>query len=792
MTTKAEKISEITDKLALGPSSVVTSRIDALNEAELAEELRLDLSNSIFFISEGNDKSILNIIEEQSEIRALCKGADPDDIISFNFGIDTENPYNPSSLDLNFTYPSNTSFGIQVLSLDGTYEIELSENEDATQTIDGNTFSTYIGNYYFVQSRKSGKLIATTDFSDSQSYTSPNPITPFGEEVDFGTTELPTGTWNELYCPMNISSLSLSDDNITVIVTLDRALSDGLEEKYTRPKLFQPLLLKRRVEDAGEDAHTSFAVAVVVAEGMQINTDWLPIGDGNGDYTDADASVYATTKLNRLDFLDRFGIYNYPDYNDVNFVGYNSDVYKSLQENRSDAKPDPDNADLYPNSELLPFFPYVGAADILQANNASSGIRLGLKDLFCGRYVHLDGSKTGNEYRFTVDTAAKFFYLVKPDVQLDSDGTYVNNRISLPSGSEPPAEASLDFGSMINSYKDQLSYATVENFDIESDDFLYTVNTVSNLFSNSSSGISFSSPQVYSSYDPPANTTQTTPFSGKTVGTSEYYFIVNPIQNDEYVNGTLYQTTYTSSSGGSGTTYSRTTTEQSDNIKGPFFFNKLVYERKYNLRGSRLYDVFGKLDNRKGNIDPNFEVNYGSEDYDSGNTTHVTYKNFYDSITNFSSNVSTIEGVFQDYIDEAEKFGAEQSYTAALLNIQNSNYTSAITTYKSSVTNLYDNLEDRANELDSRIGKPIYTDPEIDPTGSTSFTYSRVQSIPTVGSDGTPYGRRLYDAVNVMLDDTVGYFKKVIKKLKNIDFSYDDINDKRNQYEVLNNRSKQF
>ena len=56
----------------------------------------------------------------------------------------------------------------------------------------------------------------------------------------------------------------------------------------------------------------------------------------------------------------------------------------------------------------------------------------------------------------------------------------------------------------------------------------------------------------------------------------------------------------------------------------------------------------------------------------------------------------------------------------------------------------------------------------------------------------TPYGRKLYDVINTFLDSDTGYLRDIMEKINNIQFAFDKINQDRNIYEVLNNRSKQF
>jgi hypothetical protein len=55
----------------------------------------------------------------------------------------------------------------------------------------------------------------------------------------------------------------------------------------------------------------------------------------------------------------------------------------------------------------------------------------------------------------------------------------------------------------------------------------------------------------------------------------------------------------------------------------------------------------------------------------------------------------------------------------------------------------------------------------------------------------TPYGRKIYDAINILLDLDIGVLRDTTDKVNAIQFAFDKIKQDRNIYEVLNNRSKQ-
>ena len=78
---------------------------------------------------------------------------------------------------------------VQIVDLDQNQEIILSNDVDSTMNIDGNTFSTYVGNYYLAQNYETGELYNLDD--DLTVYTVPAPYLPKnvvnGEPVQQGT-----------------------------------------------------------------------------------------------------------------------------------------------------------------------------------------------------------------------------------------------------------------------------------------------------------------------------------------------------------------------------------------------------------------------------------------------------------------------------------------------------------------------------------------------------------------------------------------------------------------------------
>ena len=168
-----------------------------------------------------------------------------------------------------------------------------------------------------------------------------------------------------------------SDTNLLTIQT-ERPLANGSEDSFIKPVLYDPLILKRKFDDGGESAHTQAFVAIVVCEGLHINTDWLPVGDNNGSYAAASAATTrAVVPLLDSSFEDRLDLFH-----NTSLSTNTNPVFKSLANNLiSTGQEIPLYSDTYPNKTALPLFPYVTNKADLQPTG------LGERDIFCGRFV---------------------------------------------------------------------------------------------------------------------------------------------------------------------------------------------------------------------------------------------------------------------------------------------------------------------------------------------------------------------------------------------------------------------
>ena len=128
--------------------------------------------------------------------------------------------------------------------------------------------------------------------------------------------------------------------------------------------------------------------------------------------------------------------------------------------------------------------------------------------------------------------------------------------------------------------------------------------------------------------------------------------------------------------------------------------------------------------------------------------------------------------------------------------VEFTNYKNAADTFEASRT-------ERITTINSRVGVPTYTNQTPAPQdASGTLNAQTVTQIPTVTTSisdpdtqvvgVTPYGRKVYDMVNMFLDGDVGLIRDAFEKINSIQSAFDQIKQDRNIYETLNNRSKQF
>lgn len=454
----------------------------------------------------------------------------------------TTNEHVRISKTVNRNFGTGCKFLCTLYNVESTYQFLFSDDRTATHTAiepDGtsNTFSTYFGNYYFVASRNSGKLLGPNDFNDLDVVIGPNVNLPIGSDFDYGHMDnnasgVPSikeqikaeGSWNSNFRKISINKTSVQSatfpdgNSIAVdkswmyplLVELDplgenfdnslvngNEFATGINYAYLKkPKVvfsnngfqtatvrtsttpfdgsdntkqislqeFAPnigdiLFVKRAVSDIHGDADTLFAIAVVVAPGTQINTDWLPVGDNAGTYTDTNfnnsngASSQKMTTYSDEKFLTIIGSSWNGSANNT-FTQLNQTSFSGLSDSTLSngsaytGRYDPLIHDSY---NLNPFKPFVGEgfANLQPQQTESFGVdhanitriangninttaagfpaikaTLNANDAFLGYYLKYSeaNSSTAERISFYTNQPAKFYKLPAINLTINETG----------------------------------------------------------------------------------------------------------------------------------------------------------------------------------------------------------------------------------------------------------------------------------------------------------------------------------------------------------------------------------
>ena len=101
-------------------------------------------------------------------------------------------------------------------------------------------------------------------------------------------------------------------------------------------------------------------------------------------------------------------------------------------------------------------------------------------------------------------------------------------------------------------------------------------------------------------------------------------------------------------------------------------------------------------------------------------------------------------------------------------------------------------------EIDARIGVPVYAN-STHASGTTPATRSnppciRVKTIPTANATNgyVPYGREIYDNVNLLLGQDVDLLGGIIKDIESLTDLVQLVKNARNKYEIYNGRAKEY
>ena len=181
----AKKINETREQLVDTPVTHIDARAAILSDIALSREFSHTFLQALCLGHTGGKdasgssvaKMSLHVLcEALAKQRMICYGAHTISTVSKKFALPAHESVNGA---LTLTEANTSFFGYVCTTLDETNTITLSTTSTANQTIDGNNFSTYVGNYYMVRSRVSGELESTS--GNLSAYT-----TPDGADIVFG------------------------------------------------------------------------------------------------------------------------------------------------------------------------------------------------------------------------------------------------------------------------------------------------------------------------------------------------------------------------------------------------------------------------------------------------------------------------------------------------------------------------------------------------------------------------------------------------------------------------------
>ena len=174
------------------------------------------------------------------------------------------------------------------------------------------------------------------------------------------------------------------------------------------------------------NAYESFANVVIAPEGLEINFDWLPLSNLNGNLTGTDIAVNGTvantshipdkvTTLSKANFNAHLGPYNGAATSPID------DVFRSTNPDRRSSGVKV--GVVYPSINTNPFFPAISANSTFLATgySAPAGANTA-NDIFSGSYTHVEtgaiepGTAGGNthDYRYVIQNDLKWTYATNP------------------------------------------------------------------------------------------------------------------------------------------------------------------------------------------------------------------------------------------------------------------------------------------------------------------------------------------------------------------------------------------
>ena len=885
MTSLVEKKAELVDDLASKPTDVINSRIDVVKNIQLYNETLTTLAASLS-TDYGGGKNLPLVALELAKIRANCLGASSDDVMNYDLGVPTD--YTASS---NFTFPtlnggigSKPHFGVLLKDPGDEYVITLSNTSGSTATStesDGtsNTYSNFVGDYYFVRSRATGELIDI--IANTTPFVNPSADMPLGNNVTFGDSIADeTGNWNELFAFANIGLVeftSTSDQYLTLEHTLGQGsdsttvlpppvgnfygvkrhntdyrfltitanstidvisnlpgntiftsnasmitMGDELSSSSWNSNLTvvavdsenNNVILSNNVEEAftdltitskqviqGREAHTLFGIAQIVTEGMVPNSNWKPIGDDDGVYSATNETFGEATLYTKTTFETALG-----NLLPENAQGSSTPIVfkggSGLQSSSQSSSTDPNS---YPNKERNPLKPAIEGARNASSEGGLQPSGLGMNDIFVGRFVKYEEDRKNNsgnnigDYRYMIDAAGKFFYLVDPLTSAHNKSVVPTSipysTTSMPRGIEPEAKFAEGSETVLTESIDRIRTAlqAIRNVAGGANTVSSTSGTTpgtipspwagSHIVQTENGNVNksftwgtadqFTTTSVYTSQ--PSTVSNVTIYSKSPPGHNTRDGNNNLIPSGDII----YTHSFTWSTYNSGTSQNQAwkVTFGYDIEETSHAWNDLMHMKNGDTNNSLVagdYDFVKSkivaLDGLREFRDPIIEDSNGAE-YDVNKKNAA--QSFDDAIVAAKQDIDDLEAHFNDIDDDP---------SGDFIN------TDDVLPLKATLDTAKTQITARITEINSRIGMPTYSGNQSSNGTEPEIT---VTALPAKSSTSlVPYGRTIYEAVNICLGNDLGLVQNTMDDASALDFQYKQIRDKRNAYDLLNGRGK--
>ena len=177
---KDERAQETDQSLIDAPQNAVSTRTRLLKDVESIREVMMDPDTDNFRHTAGKEfmypgangaGNLHSTCKKLGDLRTILMGYAPEWTMCYELG--TFNDF----LSYANVAPSTTErLSVLIVTLDGTEEVELSNNVGSKTSRSGNTFSNYVGDYYLAQDYNTHKFYNIDD--DIGVYVSPSPYIP--------------------------------------------------------------------------------------------------------------------------------------------------------------------------------------------------------------------------------------------------------------------------------------------------------------------------------------------------------------------------------------------------------------------------------------------------------------------------------------------------------------------------------------------------------------------------------------------------------------------------------------